>query len=185
MFGGTFNPIHEGHIKLALDVHYFLKYDEVQLVPNYSPPLKINDSEITVNHRVDMIKLAINDYTFLSINEYEIDDRKISYTINTITHIYETQKFDGKLGLVIGCDQAQQFEKWKNWEEILSLVDLIIAKRGGKLEFNHSYIKLDTEIPDISSTQIRNFPMSQTSMLNLNPNVIRYIVSNKLYGVKR
>ena len=183
MLGGTFNPIHLGHIKMALDVHYTLGYDEVQLVPNYSPPLKIMDSEITVRNRVEMIKLAINDYPFLSVNDFEIDDKKISYTINTIKHIYETKKFDDKLGLIIGCDQAQQFERWKNWEEILTLVDIIIAKRGGKLEFNHPFIRLETEIPDISSTQIRNYPMSQTSILNLNSNVIRYIISNKLYGV--
>lgn len=185
IFGGTFNPIHEGHIKLALDVHYVLKYDEVQIVPNYSPPLKTLDSEISAFTRVDMIKLAIKNYPFLSINEFELNEKKVSYTIDTIKHVYDSKTFDGKLGLVIGCDQALQFEKWKNWEEILSLVDIIIAKRGGKLEFNHPHIKLNTEIPDISSTQIRNCPTSQNSILNLNPDVIRYIVSNNLYGVKK
>lgn len=133
VFGGSFNPLHNGHAMLADTIIKELHYDKVLFVPTYMPPHKIINESIAPEHRIQMIK---NFCESVPGNVFEAEDCEIarggvSYTYDTLTYLTKKYngKIQGKLSFVMGDEVAAEFHKWKNPQGIAELADFIITHR--------------------------------------------------------
>ena len=186
VLGGSFNPVHIGHLALADAVHVTFGYDRVLLVPANIPPHKEMASGATTEGRLEMLKLATAGVDWLETEDCEISRGSLSYTIDTLEYLskkYETV-LEGKLGLVIGEDLVDGFMKWKNPEAIASMADIIVARRPGsfKSPFPLPHIQLMNTLLPISSSEIRASIRDGKSWRYLVPDpVYRYIVEHTFY----
>lgn len=208
IFGGTFNPIHAGHVQCVNALLEKMSMDVVTILPAAQNPLKSVVDGPTPQERLDMVKLAFKDYSDkVVIDEQEIFRGGKSYTIDTIKK-YSKEYSPKQLHLVVGVDELYQFDKWKNYQEILSLTNLIVINRPGAIFpmavdelptgvqslveiFDKGFISLNTgthieflrmkENP-ASSTEIRKrLRTGRTCAAELNIDVEEYIKQKKLY----
>jgi nicotinate-nucleotide adenylyltransferase len=112
IFGGTFDPIHIGHLKIYLAIKKQFKFDKFLIIPSKVPPLKNHLAYASSQDRLMMIKLLFNKYKDVEIDQYEINqnDNRISYTFNTIRYLSKKYPND-KLFLVVGLDRYDDFKK--------------------------------------------------------------------------
>ena len=167
VFGGTFDPIHIGHIYIAYEAYKILELDEVIFMPAGNPPHKkwkdITDEII----RYEMVKKAIEPYSFFSINNYEIVKKGLSFTYETLRYLHESFK-EVELYFITGADCLVNLNSWKNINEIFKFSNLVVFNRPGfdkndllkrKEEFDREYctniVYLDLLNIEISSTLIR------------------------------
>lgn len=184
LLGGSFNPIHEAHTSVA---NYFIEHyngDKVIFVPCNVSPFKTNESIAPNHHRLEMVKLAIQNDTMFDVSEFELENEGISYTFQTIEH-FNTLYPNDKLCLLVGGDQAENFHNWKNWQYILDNVDIYVALRKGykipTYEFESYKKAIYMEMPfiEISASDIREDVQKQSDFLN--KSVKEYIVANGVY----
>ncbi|MFP4179803.1 MAG: nicotinate (nicotinamide) nucleotide adenylyltransferase [Spirochaetaceae bacterium] len=184
ILGGTFNPVHIGHLYLAEEVKLSLNYERVIFIPAYIPAHKEPDHSTTAVQRLEMLRCAVFNTDFV-VDSCEIQRGGVSYTIDTIDQINENYNVTGKPGLVIGDDLVDGFQKWKEWETLIEKVDLIVAHRSYReevsCEFAHTY--LNNLILPISSSDIRARVEKGLSFRYFVPeSVFSYIEENKVYG---
>jgi nicotinate-nucleotide adenylyltransferase len=140
ILGGTFDPIHFGHLRLALEVSESLQLDCIHFIPCYRPPHRHMPIAATY-HRVNMIALAIQEEPAFHLNKIEIECRQISYSIDTLIKLRECYPAT-TFFLVLGMDAFEQFESWHRFREILSFAHLVVAYRPPyQLPANESSIK--------------------------------------------
>ena len=150
MFGGSFNPVHNGHIELAKAVHEQAGYDKVLFVPAYHSPFKELPSGASDEDRLCMLRLALEGFDWAFIEDCELKRGGVSYTYETVEFLVQKytasgeydEKRDGKLGLVIGADLAAGFTRWHRAEELAAKVDIILARRklacsGSDADYGH------------------------------------------------
>lgn len=163
VFGGTFNPPHKGHVRLALSVADNLKLDKVLIVPSCIPPHKIPGDLASGSDRIDMCRMAFCGDTRFEVSSIELDRGDKSYTVDTLKEL-KTIYPDDELYFIIGSDMLDSFRQWYRWEEILSLSYICCASRknGYKADFSEytdeqreRFIYVDIEPFEISSTTIR------------------------------
>lgn len=191
ILGGTFDPIHLGHISLALEILDTYKLDEVWLCPAAKNPLKKNRAEASDEDRVAMIRLAIKGIPNLKCKTLELSRPPPSYTIDTVKALYADvakKNMDTKFYLIIGEDSAETFFDWKQPEDILKLVTVIVGRRenSSKKQCNIPKILLPsvtlTRNIDISSSDIRKRIHNGQHIEHLVPaSVWKYIKRKKLY----
>lgn len=131
IYGGSFNPIHVGHLSLADDVATTLNYDKILFVPTFIPPHKRFLASVSPISRMAMLDAAIAGNEKFEIEPCEIQRGGISYTIDTVKFLmkkYE-EKLEGKFGLILGQEIAAEFGKWKSPDEVAELCDIIIGRR--------------------------------------------------------
>lgn len=184
VFGGTFDPIHNGHIRIARAAAK--KYDaRVIFVPAKTPRWK--EPTESVQNRLEMLKIALKDADFeYEINEFELNGGdEINYSIDTVKHLKEQYKPEN-IYLLIGYDQVNQFDKWKNPEELAKISKVIFVNRPG-YEVNKEIIKQFNmenvgffDSGDVSSTDVR-----ELRSLDIPEKVLKYIEENRLYFVKK
>ncbi len=155
VFGGSFNPLHNGHAMLADTVIKDLGYDKVLFVPTCIPPHKRVNADVSPEKRLEMLELfcSTNGYGHFEVEPCEIERGGVSYTVDTIEYLNKkySKVLEGKLAFIMGDEVAAEFDKWKNPEKISKLADLIITHR----------IKDDSEShPDASvMKKIQNTPI--------------------------
>ncbi len=157
MFGGTFDPVHIGHLFIADEVKTLLGYDIVVFVPTYQPPHKIGRPEASGAQRMEMLRLALNGREDMAVDSWELDRQRVSYTIDTVGYLYEKMAIDGKLGLIIGDDLATDFDSWKAADALIRDVDLIVAHRKGEElpPGMEPFATIDNSPMPVSSSEIR------------------------------
>ncbi len=128
ILGGSFNPIHIGHLILANTVLEELSLDEIIFVPCYIQPLKSNIDFASADHRLEMIKIAIQNNLKFTFSDIEIKRKGKSYTVDTLR--YFKRKYYN-LYFVIGADNIKEFHRWKEPDTILKIANLIVTNRGG------------------------------------------------------
>ena len=177
IFGGSFNPIHKGHIKIAKDAINFLNLDKLIFVPCQKNPFKKDMEYVDGKMRSDMIKLVIENK--MEISTFEIDRTGISYTIDTIKYFKNKYKED-ELFLIIGSDNLTKLSKWKDIDEISKLSKIAVFKRDKNIN--------KTNIKKYNAILINNnlYPESSTDFLNgnfemLDQKVLHFIGKNKIY----
>lgn len=194
LFGGSFNPIHRGHIHLAQSVCESLHLDRVVLIPSKRSPHKSNDEYVSDEHRLNMCKLAVRDYPNFTVSNFEILNDGISYTIYTVRHFRELYP-DDSLYLLIGSDMLLSFDTWKDYREIIDTVTLVAVSRQlgdyesllAKAELLHQQcnarvVVLNVPPIEVSSTEVRkNIGFAKDYSCNLDEKVVQYIKSNGLY----
>jgi nicotinate-nucleotide adenylyltransferase len=186
IIGGTFNPIHLGHLILAEEAREKIGLDRIVFVPANLPPHKSNGEIIAAAHRLKMLKLAIKGNAYLSISDIEIKRGGRSYTIDTIKEFNKIYQGD-ELYFIIGSDLFKYLSEWKDLKEINQLVKFIVATRPGyPLENLPDYIaKVDIRAVDISGFEIRQCIKQNRSFRYLVPEAVRqYIIKKGLYKNK-
>ena len=158
ILGGSFNPVHIGHLFLADEALSCLNYDRVILVPAFHSPFKIGAINISTKDRMEMLAASISGDPRLTIDDCEINREGVSYTIETLIDIIERYTPDGKPGLIMGDDLVSSFDRWHRPDDIAELADFIIARREGMEipeNFPYPYRALNNEIMNVSSSQVR------------------------------
>ena len=182
-FGGSFDPPHKGHLEI---IQYCCKHsDKLLLIPAAKSPLKNQPPSAERYHRIQMLKLLIQDLDFpIQVDDWEINQSGPSYTYDTIQHLQENYP-DSNLSMVIGADQLIKFQRWKNYKEIMNSVQILGFNRDScdftpPDEMNLTWLK-DFKV-DISSSIIREkIAKGDSSDNDLTPSIQRYIQNNKLY----
>jgi nicotinate-nucleotide adenylyltransferase len=185
VFGGSFDPIHLGHLITSYDVLEKRNLEKIIFVPCHISPHKEHQVPTDDAHRLNMIKLAIEHFPFFEVNDYEIRQDGISYTLNTLI---ELKKYYSNIELIIGFDNLLVFESWYQPDEILKIAKLVVMKRepdnagSFKNKYFESAIILDTVLIDISSTEIRSRIINNESIDYLVPTKVKdYIEQQGLY----
>jgi len=183
ILGGTFNPVHIGHLILAEEAREKLLLDRVIFVPTYLPPHKDNSDIAPAGARLAMVKLAISGNKYFSVSDMEIKRDGRSYTIDTINEFKKMHPED-ELYFIIGSDLLNYLDDWKDLLEIIKLVKFVASTRPGyPLEKIPSYIStLAIRAVDVSGFEIRSRVKEHKSFRYLVPDKVhKYIIKNKLY----
>lgn len=181
--GGTFNPIHLGHLILGEEVRQNLLLDKIIFIPTNLPPHKENHSVLHPLHRLKMVKLAVKPNPYFSVSDIEIKRQGLSYTIETVRELKKLYS-QSTLHFITGSDVLKYLDQWRDVGEILRYVTFVVARRPGyPLENLPDFVKT-VSIPcvDISAFEIRFRIKEGKSIRYLVPDsVLRYIQKNKLY----
>ena len=122
ILGGSFNPIHNGHIEMAKCAARQYNLENIVFMPNKSTYYKDNDAFVSDKDRINMLKLAIEDYDYMSVSDMEIRRGGVTHTIDTIRELKEEDP-DRKIYFIIGGDSLEWVEKWVDADELLGSVD--------------------------------------------------------------
>ena len=195
IMGGTFDPIHNGHIMLGEYAKNLFALDEVWFMPNGNPPHKLNSNiESQTNHRVAMVKEAIKGKEGFKVQLYEVDRKEVNYSYLTMTHFNEIYP-ENEFYFIIGADSLFAFESWKHPELLVKKCVLLAAYRDGKntseMEAQIQYLntKYDADIRllstpnvDISSSNIRKkIKLGEDIKEFIPESVYSYIQTNNLF----
>ncbi|QPJ62086.1 MAG: nicotinate (nicotinamide) nucleotide adenylyltransferase [Candidatus Nitronauta litoralis] len=130
LFGGSFDPIHMGHIAVAQEVLNQFKVDKVRFIPAFKSPNKSNESTTPSGHRVAMVKIAIEGDDRFELSDLELKRSGNSYTCQTLEELHREEP-DTRWFWIMGLDTFLDLPGWKNFDQILDLADLIVAPRPG------------------------------------------------------
>jgi len=205
--GGTFDPIHFGHLRPALEISERLSLQKLFLMPNHIAPHK-SDTQCTSLQRSDMVKLAIASQPMMEIDTRELNRDKASYTIDTLKELKQVYP-NTPICFIMGMDSLLSFNSWYKWQEILDYCHIVVSQRPQwhpnfnttiqevidrcqtiniqdlhTLDHGKIYFQ-DTSQLDISSSYIRQLIHNQLSIDFLVPDsVSQYIKENNLYQTK-
>lgn len=185
VLGGTFNPVHYGHLFVAEEVRASFGYDAAIFVPANQPVHKDPTPVLAPSHRLAMLRLAISGNDRFILDAGEIERGGPSYSIDTVTSLIPRYGIEGKPGFVIGDDLVAGFPTWKNVEELVRIVDLIVARRtlAGPVLLAHPHRTVTNTILPISSSEIRRRISEGRAVRYLLPDAVAsYIRENALYG---
>lgn len=184
ILGGTFNPIHIGHLAVAQTVCDRLKLDKVLFIPSFFPPHKSQKQVIAAKHRWNMVRLAIQDNKKFQACDHEIRHRGKSYSILTLQHLHQTYPRNTKFYFIIGSDMLPGLKRWKRIDELLKLVRFVVVSRKGytKTRVPYPYTVVSSLDLGISSSTLRQ-NLKKRKMVNylLPEKVTAYIKKHKLY----
>ncbi len=187
VFGGSFDPPHNGHIGIATHAARQLGLDRTILVPSAVPPHKLDRDLSSPEDRLAMCELAVADVPGLSVSDVELRREGVSYTVDTLLEL--RGMFPGsELFMLIGMDNYHEFHLWRDPERILELATVIVMDRPGYrtrgIEPNAGSRIRRVEVPqiDVSSTQIRRLVSIGEPISGLVPRAVEeYIDAHRLY----
>ncbi len=200
VYGGTFNPIHNGHLSVAKCAADELPVSEVRLIPNWIPPHKSYDGDARMTmHRLEMLRIAAEGHVRLTVDDREIRRGGLSYTYETLSELKEELGEDVPLFFIIGEDSFFSLQEWRNPGIIMSLATIVVAKRdfytdeqryghaqeligeyGGHITF------LSMPVMPVSSAEIRSALAEGRDVSRLVPaSVYAYIKEHHLYEPKQ
>ncbi|MDR0456945.1 MAG: nicotinate (nicotinamide) nucleotide adenylyltransferase [Treponema sp.] len=189
VLGGSFNPLHLGHLFLADAVLSELHYDRVILVPAYRSPFKLAAAgmENSARDRLEMTAASIADDPRLTVDDCEIRREGVSYAVDTIADIIRRYAPDEKPGLIIGDDLAADFPQWNKSDEILAMADIIIARRlhsDTVLNIPYPCTHITNDVMEISSGMVREKIAAGAAWRYLVPAAVRAVIESRgLYGL--
>ncbi|MFA5569979.1 MAG: nicotinate (nicotinamide) nucleotide adenylyltransferase [Sphaerochaetaceae bacterium] len=200
VFGGSFDPIHLGHLHLIHQLATLTDYQRLIIIPVANPPHKQKETSISDAHRLTMLDLALKEYVNLYpnhtpiemiIDSCEIDRGGVSYMFDTVTELYNRYPIEGELGMVLGDDLLDGLRRWYRFDELRHKVEFIVIRRklvpppqhfppGARGRF------LDNPIMEDSSTAVRQLMQShKATMKTLSPlvpySVANYLLEHALY----
>lgn len=194
ILGGTFDPIHKGHVALGEAAMREVNLDKLIVMPARIQPFKQGKKVTEDYHRQAMVLLAFEGEVNVTVSEYEMNNMSVSYTYDTLTHLRKELPHD-KLYFIMGTDSLLHVEKWYKGIELLKNFAFIVSVRPGYKEeelelcisglikkYGTEIIKIDSPMPDISSTKVRKLIKNGKNFSDLVPLAVeRYIKENGLY----
>ncbi len=192
VFGGTFDPVHQGHVELCKTALSKLSLDMVYVMPNGNPPHK--DGKTDASHRLEMVKIAFQNISGVVVSDYEIKKETHSYTYETLSD-FKKEHPDDEIYFLMGMDNLTYFPNWRHPEVICKLANLVFFGRLGYEQTDEGVKQIAKQfgvepilIPfdwDISSTEIREEIGQGTYLFHKLPFLVyQYIIRNGLYGCK-
>ncbi len=189
IFGGTFNPVHNAHLIAAESVREQMHLDKILFVPSGVPPLKAPEEILDIKHRLEMVKIAIEDNPFFEVSSIEITAKGKTFTVDTLLSL--RKKYGNEVVtfyLIIGMDNLAVLHTWKDPGKLFLLSEVVVINRPGYLisDVNNEFSRqvLFVPVPDvnISSSDIRLRVQENKSIKYLVPaGVEKYIYENNLY----
>ena len=182
LFGGAFDPIHNGHINMALEASTQLDAD-IFFIPARISIWKSESAPI--EDKIKMVELAIKDYPRLHLSRYEADSKsEVNYSIDTVKH-FKKEYPDSNIYYLIGTDHVNSFHKWKDAKQLSKLAKIVYFKRPDMVVDENNVkefkmVEISGSLKDESSTEIR-----ELKSLDTPDSVIDYIINNRLYFMKR
>jgi len=157
ILGGTFNPVHKGHLNIAGEVKSRFGYQQIVFVPANIPAHKKMEVDVGAVHRLKMLELAVAEHSDFVVDDCELRRGGTSYTIDTVRELSESYPIEGKPGLIIGDDLVEDFKTWRDVDRLVELVELVIAHRRSRKDVAIDYpcLYVDNSLFPISSSQIR------------------------------
>lgn len=194
IFGGAFNPVHNGHLNIADAFYEDLSLDKLLFIPTAKPPHKSDAGLLSGEDRVNMLRLAVENKPYeISTIEFEREDK--SYTYNTLLELKKLYP-DSEFFLIIGADQFIHFDKWYRYADILNMVTLctsareneeekqLIIKSAQRLGIKDSFYMSSRAVIRVSSSEIRDKIKNGSDVSSLLPKkVFDYISEKGLYRV--
>lgn len=182
IFGGTFNPLHNGHVALAKAFLRQAGLDEVWFVVSPQNPFKKNDALLADSLRLEMVRRAVADIPRMRVSDVEFHLPKPSYMYLTLRHLSAAHP-DCTFTLLIGGDNWAAFDRWANADEILANYDIVVYPRSGEVidpaTLPANVRILDTQLIDISSTDIRRRIAMGLPITDLVPPAISAFIAEK------
>lgn len=198
IMGGTFNPIHNGHLIMSEQIREQIGLDKIIFVPCYLPPHKSGENVISGSHRINMAKIATQDNDFFDVSDIEIQEGKVSYSIDLVKKIKSIYPQDD-IYFLIGEDSLLDLHTWRDIKQLLDLCTFVTAKRTQNIdlakEFQDNNTLFDkknmeklcqnivqTNVITLSSSEIREKTMNNCSLKYIIPEKVNtYIKENNLY----
>ena len=207
LLGGTFNPIHFGHLRMAQELAEALNLAEIRFIPAANPPHK-DEVNVSAKHRAAMVNIAIQSNPLFSLDESELKREGASYTLDTLISLRESLGGETALCLIMGSDAFVKLNTWHRWHKLLDYAHIVLVQRPSTQPQEKLPAELETVLQDhyteqhldlskenagfiimqtisaqeISATQIRNLLKNGQSVRYLLPNeVIEYIQQHQLY----
>jgi nicotinate-nucleotide adenylyltransferase len=194
ILGGTFDPIHIGHLVVAEEARIKVGFDEVLFVPARQPLLKPDRNITPANHRVEMVRRAITDNPYFKLCALEIERPGPSYTVDTLTMLRDQLGNEASLFFILGRDTLAELPSWKEPKRLVQLCSLVVAPRLGAKDLKHleteipglldKVIQLDMPVIGISSSGVRQRMARGLPIRYLVPTAVQeYITEQKIYLV--
>jgi nicotinate-nucleotide adenylyltransferase len=198
ILGGTFDPVHNGHLHIAESVLKKFGLKKILFIPTNIPPHKVRDNIVSNEHRLKMLQLAVSSYDFFEISTIEFKRGGRSYTLDTLNTLRRMYPQD-ECRIIFGADMVPDFHLWKEPEKVIEMGNPIITTRPGinlagnlenvidesLLSFSEKLKKsfIEIEPVDISSSLIREYVIKGHSINGMVPEMVeKYIFKNKLYS---
>lgn len=195
IYGGSFNPVHKGHIHLARSAKRDFGLDRVYLVPSRTSPHRSSAEYASGRDRMEMLRLACENEDGFEVCGYELENDRVSYTVYTVEYFRSLFPED-ELFLLVGSDMLLCFDSWYRFEEILSAAAVcVVSRNNGDMEElrkkaeelrKFGEILISSSMPEVvSSTEIRKkIAKNENFTCYLDENVVQYIRSRGLYSTK-
>lgn len=204
VMGGSFNPVHFGHLRVARDVKYRLNLDHMFLMPAAQSPLKAQHS-VPIAHRVAMLDLALKAFPELELDCREIHRAGQSFTVDSLSELRDEFGKAARLYFILGDDCLPTLHRWRQWRDLTTYANLIITKRPGQFPLptqevlqwlteteteldavesmtNGGLARIECTLVDISSTELREAMTRDEGLKQVIPSpVIEYINHHQLY----
>jgi len=197
LYGGSFDPIHHGHLIVARAIAERLGLNRVIFLPSANPPHKLGEALADAQHRTKMVDLAIRDEPIFCFSDYDLTRNGPSFTIETVTHFREQLDSDAVLHWIIGADSLPDLTTWHKAAMLVDACKIVTAARSGWREVDWDRLNstltdvqiqrlqtgvLETPVVEISSTDIRQRVAQGQSIRFLVPDTVRaYIEKHGLY----
>lgn len=185
ILGGTFNPVHKGHLHVARHALEALNLNKVIFVPAYIPPHKKIRGTATATDRLKMLRLAIGSKKNFELSAYEIKKKGRSYSIKTARFMRKKYGKSAKLFFLIGADSLKELKKWKDIKSLFRILRFVVFPRAGFNAGKRAFpniLKVSAPKKEISSTGIRRFTKKGKPIKRFVPGgVYKYIKEKKLY----
>jgi nicotinate-nucleotide adenylyltransferase len=174
LLGGSFNPIHNGHLHIANHVYHTLQLHQIIFIPTGDPPHKPAISLAPAHHRLQMVKLATGPFESFVVDDREALSSTVSYSVDTITRLKHECPRETELGFIIGLDAFLEFPSWKQANRVLDLCHVIVCSRPGftftqlhSLEFLSTSPLTKLQSLDHQTTTRLEMPLSSGQMMTL------------------
>ena len=207
LLGGTFDPIHNGHLDAARAAHTTLALDEVLVIPAYDPPHRQHDPHSSAFHRFAMVSLAINGHPWMRASDGELRRSGPSYTIDTLRLLHAEGLQPSQLFFILGGDAFAEIATWRSYPDVLDASNFVVISRPGttvdaaiarvpalqaRVQPTSQPVSgagktrifpINADTPDVSSTQIRARLAAHARIDDLVPAAVaRHILAHHLYG---
>lgn len=197
LYGGSFDPIHRGHVEPVLEARRVAALDRVVYLPTARPPHKLDRQLISAQARFTMVELALLDHPSLEVSDFEMGEAAPAYTVETLEHFHRPEH---RLHLIVGADSFMQLDRWVRWRDILKLARLVVLTRPEwtpdrdalapelrRLIDRDEVVLVPNRPITASSTEIRHRLSHGQSLPEswLAPAVLKYIEKYGFYGSRR
>ena len=189
LFGGTFDPIHIGHLVVAESVLNELSLDNIYFIPAHKHALKSNKKITSPEIRLELLKTALKDFSYFAISDIELKSSNVSFTIDTLKNFKVYEKLSNvELFYIIGFDNLSELHLWKDNEKIMEMAQFVVLTRQGSRDehlinkYKNRIIVPKSPQIDISSTLIRQrIKENKLWKSMVTPAVQKYIIRHNLY----
>lgn len=196
LFGGSFNPVHNGHVNLVKETAEKNGIDRVYVIPTFISPFKKDSTGFVADgkDRLEMCRLAFAKLPYVTVSDWELSQSEVSYSVNTVEH-FRKEFPEDELFFIMGSDMLLSFDKWHKWQDILKMCTVIAASRedgGSDIERLREKAAQLSRFGKVIVTEISAFELSSSEIREkiikncdlscyMDKNVVKYIEENRIY----